>query len=1589
MSCEYRRRKFLGLLVSGGVSGGPAPGAPSEGAAAQVSALERIYQQAYDAARARREEEQLWTRTQGPTRTTSQELENRRKMQLLFGHMLRLGVPLPVHSSSGLPKPEAQAGYAALWDALKTRIAEDGHRSPSADISRPSRSTRGANTTNTGAVAAAPIMRQLSTGDSVLATTTSTSGPGDTQSKGWVGPWLEVDGDGTNGPSYDQDGYDREGYDRQGYDRAGRDRYGCDRSGFNIDGYDRSGYDATGRDRHGYDREGYDRDGYNRRGFDKEGRDRWGYDWMGFDRAGFDRSGYNKYGYNRQGFDKAGYDKEGYNKKGFNRRGYNRQGLNANGVDRFGYDAQGTKGGFDKQGYDSAGFDTDSYDRDAYGKDSYDRAGYDRRGRDRSGNVHPWWVPDADGYYGDGFDQYGFDRDGYDADGRDRWGFNRQGLNERDRDRNGYNREGYDASFMDREKYNQAGYDGQGYDRLGYNMHGRDRTGYSLTGYDKDGYDSKGVDRWGRDRNNRDARTGRQYKNPPYNKSGFDKEGYDRWGFHRDTGLTADGRNYAGWVYNPKTKRCHDPNDSSRSMPHSHYQDGRGVQWQRPKWQTRVEWDPSVAPKWDPRAPMTWEEYARVNSTHESVRRSYEARLNPQPNVEQRWQTARANYDPTATSGGVPMRCPQCGQFTGYKAHQCPSFGNRAVTVYRSGLARREGWADYFRPGEDYSDKGVHADTRQTMDGSYPTPNAYGPFANGRSDANPRRAAGVEERDPAYSTGGYDRWGYDEEGFDRFGRDRRGRDEEGYDKDGYDWLGRDRDGYDRHGHDRNGYNRAGIKRPRSLHDLAGDYATPGMDGDILANEGVRRLYSQVASSLAGTPRQVVFREGGGFATDMQGTIYLDPYPLGREAPLVYNAAVVMEGLQHEMGHELETPLDTFKRILEISNSPRPVEGLDAGRSLVKDIYNIIEDGRMERRISQLPGVAEYLAVGCKLQPRWDEQVGEGVPLAHEVQGALLYEALPYNQVRAEVLDAMTPKGRALFEELRPVVHRGVFGSPEDAYEASIEIARRLQEEGITAPDEQLRIPVPAFFFFAGGAEGGGQSSGSAGQGGVLVVVPDAQTGGSSGFGQAGSEGQGPSGSQASSTASSASTVTASAAGGSGAGGGAGTIAGTGAVNGRSGSENAGDRSAASANAGTSGSPQGAEAGVDRDSPSGQQGQQTSGLAPGQEGRDKQSAPGQQGQQGTTSSPSDRDGAADSRDGQAQSQTQKAHTNQTHTPASAGTSTPGTGTAGLRDPDRPFSDTEARRVLDELERDLADAVESDIRRQSRVEVLGRNLHKPIAARQEAEQVYRDAQGRVRTAAVQFPSLPDGDGALARVQKRRSTQRTVARQMARYLENVQDVAEETLNFQSRGKIDRHRFTAAMKDAPDVYKRRVEVEGPGFALSVAVDVSGSMSKEMRSGSLCDAAMVLSDACEEMSMPYEVRAFSGRTYQYKAMDDPAFSLDRAAMLINGEGGGTNMAQTAGLAATSLLARPERNKLFVSLTDGDLGDHDSTMRQMEQARRDGVLTFGIFLSRGGYVNRDRMDQIYGKANWTVINSIQEMPRAVGQRIALLMRRAR
>ena len=118
---------------------------------------------------------------------------------------------------------------------------------------------------------------------------------------------------------------------------------------------------------------------------------------------------------------------------------------------------------------------------------------------------------------------------------------------------------------------------------------------------------------------------------------------------------------------------------------------------------------------------------------------------------------------------------------------------------------------------------------------------------------------------------------------------------------------------------------------------------------------------------------------------------------------------------------------------------------------------------MERQLSQTyAGVAETLAASCRLEPRWDEKVGEGVPDHHQLVGALLYTSLPYYRLRPELRDQMSANARKLFDELEPVVRRGVHGSPEDAFEAALAIARRFEQAGLVQEPDQnaVRLSEP-------------------------------------------------------------------------------------------------------------------------------------------------------------------------------------------------------------------------------------------------------------------------------------------------------------------------------------------------------------------------------------------------------------------------------------------------------------------------------------------------------------------------------------------------
>jgi hypothetical protein len=1416
-------------------------------------------------------------------------------------------------------------------------------------------------------------------------------------------------------------------------------RYGED--GYNQQGYNAQGYDRDGYDRDGFSYVGWDRQGRNRCGFDRDGYDANGRDWLGFGKDGFNEEGLDRFGYGRDGYDREGYNKAGYDKQGYNRRGYDRTGYNKSGLDYYGYNKQGKDAnGWMLSGYKD-GLDADGYDHNGLDEHGYDRQGYTLEGLDKGGNLHPWLILDAEGYYGDGMDAEGFDRNGYNKAGIDRWGFNRQGLNGGGRDRTGRSKDGFDQSGRDRDGYDADGYDRAGLDRLGYDKWGLGRDGYSVTGYDKDGYDRKGLDRHGRDRDNKDARTGRAFVNSPYNKSGYDKGGYDRWGFHRATGLTEDGRNYAGWVYDSGTKDCYNPANPAERMPHKWQWLSRGHWYATIKRQVdegRVTWNRpgsaavplsslsaafpgasgSYQPKIAPLDPMSKEEWETAYGTPFSGASTRTAVfVTP---VAARWEASRPERDPQATKAGVFLRCPHCGQFTGGKSHGCPGFSNQQVTVYRSFLAHRSGAlngggasamssGDSLRKGEKYSNRGKGATNPDLNSEGVPAnPHSYyqGPFPNGYSAQRPY--PGKTGRDPRYTSGGYDSVGRDQEGFDRVGYNTRGFNRRGRDREGFDIFGFDEDGYDRAGYDRNDRDRDGNPRERHLDHLVERYtqgpepdsSSSTMEGDLLANQGVANMYRQIVSALTGGQDwKVEFSEEGLGATNMIDTIWVNPYPLGRDVPPVANVAVTRGVLYHEMGHVLKTPPHMWQRALRIARREEQIEGLDGAAPMLPQVLNIVEDGRMERAMSaQYAGAAEAIAAGCRLFPRWDERVGPGVELEHQVLGALINECRPYYRLRQETIDAMTPEARALLEELRPLARMGVISTAEDTFNAAVEITKRLQAAGIEAPDQGLeQMPAFVLVMMAQGEEQegeGGQGGGEGGPGGQQSLQgqsgqlsPGGQ--GASGGAQAGQAGQGAS---------------------------------QPGQPGQPGQSSAGGQAGQAGNCPSCGRFVNSQGEGHADSCP-QQGQPINGQS-------SQSSLGAQRARAVEGSPSRDQSGQQNGSQQGDKAEQSGESKQEDGGSAASREETSNLPLALRQFDAPFTDDDFVAALSHMEQETVKAVEVDLRRQGSVEHLGRRLHEPLEGRKERtiSQAFRNGRGEASTVSVSIPtagsstgpglgtsgnggtgSIGSGTGQdwVKSLEPRRKQQERIADDMAYRLALVRDQVEERLGMQPRGDLDRSEFVAAVKGARDVYEQTLEQPKTSFAASVCVDLSGSMNGEMNSGALYDAVGVLAATFEHQSlqMPYEVRGFSDGSLQYKSIGDARFDPARHAMLIKGPGSGTQMRDTAGLATTALRARPERNKLLISLTDGALSDHNETAALLRTAREGGsrgarqagatsgsddgggVLTFGIYLARSGETPPvAQLDDLYGgRGNWTSINSIAQMPERVATRIADIM----
>ncbi|MFA7620133.1 MAG: hypothetical protein WC012_13940 [Thiohalomonadaceae bacterium] len=185
--------------------------------------------------------------------------------------------------------------------------------------------------------------------------------------------------------------------------------------------------------------------------------------------------------------------------------------------------------------------------------------------------------------------------------------------------------------------------------------------------------------------------------------------------------------------------------------------------------------------------------------------------------------------------------------------------------------------------------------------------------------------------------------------------------------------------------------------------------------------------------------------------------------------------------------------------------------------------------------------------------------------------------------------------------------------------------------------------------------------------------------------------------------------------------------------------------------------------------------------------------------------------------------------------------------------------------------------------------------------------------------------------------------------------------------------------------LFCRRVRNER-SLAAMFMVDMSGS-TKGWVNDAEREALVMLCEALETLGDAYAIYGFSGWTrtrcdiYRIKAFEDRYDDPVRARIAGIEPRDYTRMGVAIRHLSRLLVARPERYKLLVTLSDGrpdDFGDEyrsqygiEDTRRALLEAMRNGIRPFCITLDREA---REYLPHLYGAARYTVIDDVARLP---------------
>ncbi len=260
--------------------------------------------------------------------------------------------------------------------------------------------------------------------------------------------------------------------------------------------------------------------------------------------------------------------------------------------------------------------------------------------------------------------------------------------------------------------------------------------------------------------------------------------------------------------------------------------------------------------------------------------------------------------------------------------------------------------------------------------------------------------------------------------------------------------------------------------------LAAFLAETGVDP--LDNEGVRRMYENYVSISSGCERRVVMdpRVGTG-CTDLKGTVTINPYPLGKHGKVLDQMVINLGRIDHELLHEMFTPLDVLKEVQAIRRGRRKAFShlTPQERALIPGLVNVLEDARIERLAERRePYMWGRILAKHRLEPKDGHVRGGGMARLAPYQqavSAIQIVAQPNYHLAGDIRTGMSPEVLEAMGAIQPLIKRAVHGTSDEVVAMALEIGEELHRRGLLPEYGEMDLSmVPIHRVSAGeGADG--------------------------------------------------------------------------------------------------------------------------------------------------------------------------------------------------------------------------------------------------------------------------------------------------------------------------------------------------------------------------------------------------------------------------------------------------------------------------------------------------------------------------------------